>query len=109
MEPGSLIINATGMGKDLPGSPIGDEERFPEGAIAWDLNYRGDLDFLRQASGQAASRGVRVEDGWQYFIHGWATVMEKVFARPIGADELLAMADVASDVRPSRPAISSSP
>jgi shikimate dehydrogenase len=109
MERRSLIINATGMGKDIPGSPLGDEELFPEEAIAWDLNYRGELDFLRQAARQTESRGVRVEDGWQYFIHGWAVVMEKVFARPLSASDLRAMADVASFARPSHAAIPTGP
>jgi shikimate dehydrogenase len=46
---GSLVVNATGMGKDVPGSPLSDRARFPAGALVWDLNYRGDLHFLRQA------------------------------------------------------------
>ena len=49
---GSLVVNGTGMGKDLPGSPITDEATFPEGAIVWELNYRGELDFLHQARRQ---------------------------------------------------------
>jgi shikimate 5-dehydrogenase len=72
MPDGSLVINATGMGKDRPGSPITDRAVFPRRAIAWDLNYRGDLLFLRQARAQAAARKLRVEDGWEYFVHGWA-------------------------------------
>jgi shikimate 5-dehydrogenase len=46
---GALVVNATGMGKDLPGSPLSDRARFPAGTLVWDLNYRGDLQFLRQA------------------------------------------------------------
>jgi shikimate 5-dehydrogenase len=76
---GSMVINATGMGKDTPGSPITDNGRFPEQGIAWELNYRGELDFLHQAERQAKSRGVRVEDGWVYFLHGWTQVIAKVF------------------------------
>src|SRR5207248_699095 len=45
LPPGSLVINATGMGKDRPGSPITDEGVFPLHGIAWELNYRGKLDF----------------------------------------------------------------
>lgn len=78
LPPASLVINATGLGKDRPGSPLTDEARFPERAIAWDFNYRGDLVFLDQARAQA-SRGVRVEDGWLYFIHGWTRVIAEVF------------------------------
>lgn len=74
----SLVVNATGLGKDRPGSPLTDEAQFPERAIAWDFNYRGDLVFLDQARAQE-SRGVRVEDGWLYFIHGWTRVIAEVF------------------------------
>ena len=68
----SVVINATGMGKDRPGSPVTDRVLFPRESIAWDLNYRGDLLFLRQARAQAADRRLRVEDGWNYFLRGWA-------------------------------------
>jgi shikimate 5-dehydrogenase len=46
LPPGSLVINATGMGKDTPGSPITDAAVFPEGGCVWELNYRGELEFL---------------------------------------------------------------
>lgn len=76
---GSMVINATGMGKDTPGSPITDKGLFPEQGIAWELNYRGELDFMHQAERQVENRGVRVEDGWIYFLHGWTQVVAKVF------------------------------
>ncbi len=79
LPPGSIVINATGMGKDTPGSPITDAGLFPENGVAWELNYRGELDFMRQAERQSISRGVRVEDGWVYFVHGWTQVVAKVF------------------------------
>ena len=69
--PGSIIINATGMGKDTPGSPITWEGKFPMNSIAWEFNYRGELDFLHQSLAQVESRNVKVEDGWLYFVHGW--------------------------------------
>lgn len=85
LPPGSLVLNATGMGKDLPGSPLTDAAVFPEESVAWDLNYRGELDFLRQARTQAGRRGVRVVDGWELFILGWALVCAAVFdADPFG-------------------------
>eukprot|EP01052_Picozoa_sp_SAG31_P051927 SAG31_NODE_12569_length_932_cov_0.876351_2_plen_156_part_00 len=34
-EPGSLIVNATGMGKDLPGSPIRDHDAWPSTGFVW--------------------------------------------------------------------------
>ncbi len=76
---GSLVINATGMGKDRPGSPISDDSIFPQNAFVWELNYRGELDFLRQAKLQKSQRNLLVEDGWVYFLHGWTQVMAEIF------------------------------
>ncbi len=101
MPASSLIINATGMGKDTPGSPLTDAVRFPPQAVAWDFNYRGELDFLRQARDQDASLQVRVEDGWQYFIYGWTAVIEQVFQRPISPDEMRALEKAAAFARPA--------
>jgi shikimate 5-dehydrogenase len=83
LKPGSVVVNATGLGKDAPGSPLTDAGRFPQGGLAWDLNYRGDLVFLDQARRQQAARGLTVEDGWTYFIHGWTQVIAEVFRIPI--------------------------
>lgn len=80
---GSLIVNATGMGKDSPGSPISNDGLFPTFGVAWELNYRGQLDFLRQAQSQQAERQLIVADGWEYFIHGWSQVISHVLHRPI--------------------------
>lgn len=74
----SLVINATGMGKDTPGSPITDDGLFPLNGIAWEFNYRGALDFMHQALRQQEPRGLRVEDGWVYFVHGWTQVIVEV-------------------------------
>ncbi len=79
LAPRSLVVNATGLGKDAPGSPLTDAATFPEQAVAWDLNYRGDLVFLDQARTQETSRSLRVEDGWIYFVHGWTQVIAEVF------------------------------
>jgi shikimate dehydrogenase len=102
LPPGSLVVNATGMGKDRPGSPLSDTALFPERGIVWELNYRGDLTFLHQATDQAARRTLRVEDGWRYFIHGWSVVLEAVFDRPIDATALDALAEAAAFARPER-------
>jgi shikimate 5-dehydrogenase len=103
LPPRSLVINATGMGKDTPGSPLTGEARFPEGGIAWELNYRGALDFLHQAWGQRESRDLRVEDGWRLFLLGWTTVMEDVFDRPVSDQELEVLAEAAAFARPDVP------
>ncbi|MFW6288546.1 MAG: shikimate dehydrogenase family protein [Spirochaetota bacterium] len=79
LPPGSLVANATGLGKDAPGSPLTDAARFPENGYAWDFNYRGDLLFLDQARAQAKEKHLTVEDGWVYFIHGWTRVIAEVF------------------------------
>jgi len=79
IKPHSLIVNATGLGKDRPGSPLTDSAVFPEGSLAWELNYRGELDFMKQANAAAETRKLTVEDGWIYFLHGWTQVIAEVF------------------------------
>ena len=74
-----MVVNATGLGKDAPGSPITDGAIFPEGGFAWEFNYRGELLFLDQARAQQAARHLRVADGWVYFLHGWTRVIAEVF------------------------------
>jgi len=78
MPPGSVVINSTGMGKDTPGSPISWQGQFPLDGIAWEFNYRGELDFLHQALAQKEARRLTVEDGWVYFVHGWTQVVAQV-------------------------------
>ncbi len=101
LPPGSLVINATGLGKDAPGSPLTDAAVFPERALAWDLNYRGDLVFLDQARRQQAGRGLTVIDGWTYFIHGWTQVIAEVFDIAIdpGARTIAELTEIANRVR----------
>jgi shikimate 5-dehydrogenase len=79
LRPGSLVANATGLGKDAPGSPLTDAAIFPENGVVWEFNYRGDLLFLRQARAQQEGRHLKIEDGWIYFIHGWTRVIAEVF------------------------------
>ncbi|RBP18118.1 shikimate 5-dehydrogenase [Roseiarcus fermentans] len=80
---GSMVVNATGLGKDRPGSPLTDAVAFPGDGIAWEFNYRGELIFLDQARAARARANLRVEDGWVYFIHGWTRVIAEVFDTPI--------------------------
>jgi shikimate dehydrogenase len=79
LVPGSMVINATGLGKDSPGSPLTDRAVFPENGIVWEFNYRGDLVFLDQAKAQEQEKDLTIEDGWVYFIHGWTRVVAEVF------------------------------
>lgn len=76
---GALIVNATGKGKDRPGSPLSDDVVFPLDAVVWEFNYRGSLEFLRQAEAQQQERGLDVHDGWIYFVHGWTRAIAEVF------------------------------
>ncbi len=75
----SLIINATGLGKDRPGSPLSDSAKFPANSYVWELNYRGKRDFMHQAIAQEKKSNLQVEDGWIYFLHGWTQVIAEVF------------------------------
>jgi shikimate dehydrogenase len=95
---GSLVINATGLGKDRPGSPITDEGRFPRRAIIWELNYRGALDFLQQANRAAATLSLAVHDGWEYFIHGWSCVIADVFHVDIPKERIPRLGEIAARV-----------
>lgn len=96
---GSVIANATGLGKDRPGSPLTDAASFPEGAYVWEFNYRGSLEFLHQARAQQAERSLRVVDGWRYFIHGWSQVVADVFDLDLDAETVERLAAAAESVR----------
>lgn len=98
MPPASIIVNATGMGKDLPGSPVTDKGLFPMNGIAWELNYRGELGFMHQARAQSDTRKVRVEDGWLYFLHGWTQVIAQVYHQEIRGERFDRLAAVAKEI-----------
>jgi shikimate 5-dehydrogenase len=95
----SLVANATGMGKDRPGSPVTDKAVFPWEALVWEFNYRGDLKFLEQARRQEEKRTLRIEDGWMYFIYGWALVVAEVFHFELTGEKLEIMKREADVVR----------
>jgi shikimate dehydrogenase len=95
----SIIINATGMGKDTPGSPFTNMGLFPRHAIAWEFNYRGELDFMHQALAQCRSRAVKVEDGWVYFLHGWTQVIAQVLHIDLTPQLFKRLDELASKVR----------
>jgi shikimate 5-dehydrogenase len=100
LAPGSLVVNASGLGKDAPGSPLSDAAVFPLDSLAWDFNYRGNLVFLDQARRQAVERRLTIEDGWVYFVHGWTRCIAEIFHLDIPVsgpafDRLLKLAEVA--------------
>ena len=100
LKPGALVINATGLGKDAPGSPLTFAGQFPDRAVVWELNYRGDLVFLDQANAQKQAQNLQVENGWTYFIHGWTQVISEVFsiAIPTHGSAFDEIADIATRV-----------
>ena len=95
----SIVINATGMGKDTPGSPVTNEGIFPRNGIAWEFNYRGELDFMHQAFMQQESRNLRVEDGWIYFLHGWSQVVAEALNIDLTPELFKELDKAASTVR----------
>jgi shikimate dehydrogenase len=99
LPPGSVVINATGMGKDLPGSPITDSAIFPQNGLIWEFNYRGELNFLHQARRQAESRGLMVEDGWVYFLHGWTQVMAEIWHIDLTPELFARLGEAARTIR----------
>ena len=99
LPPGSLVVNATGLGKDRPGSPLPDSARFPDRAVVWELNYRGTLEFLAQARAQERERDLTVVDGWRYFIHGWSQVIAEVFELEMEPARVAELAKAAESVR----------
>jgi shikimate dehydrogenase len=96
---GTLLANATGLGKDRPGSPLPEDVVFPRRAVVWDFNYRGTLEFLGQAHAQEDERGLTVVDGWRYFLHGWSQVIAEIFDLELTADRLDQLADAAEAAR----------
>ncbi len=99
LPPFSVVINATGMGKDTPGSPITNKGFFPKNGLAWEFNYRGELDFMHQAEKQKNLRNVTVEDGWMYFIHGWTQVIFQALHLEIDKELFNRLVDIANSFR----------
>jgi shikimate 5-dehydrogenase len=95
LPPYSLVVNATGLGKDAPGSPTTDAVSYPQNSLVWEINYRGDLLFKRQAEAQQKEKNLHVEDGWNYFIHGWTQVIAEVFHIEIDTAALKKLSDIA--------------
>lgn len=95
---GSLIVNATGMGKDRPGSPVSETTIFPKNSYIWEFNYRGSLEFYHHALIQKEKQNLHVEDGWRYFIHGWTQVIAEVFHINIANEKLNELSSIAEKI-----------
>lgn len=96
---GSLVVNATGLGKDAPGSPLTENAVFPDNGLVWEFNYRGNLIFLDQAKAQADARHLQIVDGWTYFVHGWSSVIADVFDIPITTASFNRLSAIATESR----------
>ena len=99
IKPYSLIINATGLGKDAPGSPLTDSCEFPENSLVWEINYRGNLVFMDQAISQKERKNLTIEDGWIYFVHGWTQVIAEVFHIDITGERFDVCERIAMEIR----------
>lgn len=99
MPMGSVIINATGMGKDRPGSPLTDSAQFPLRGIVWELNYRGELRFMQQALAQQSNHQLTIADGWGAFLHGWTGVIAHVLNIEIDAATFEELGKIAAILR----------
>ena len=93
----ALVVNATGLGKDRPGSPVTDCAPLGPGTVAWDLSYRGDPTFLRQA----AAHGSSIMDGWDSFVAGWDVALTPITGMPFSLHVLSALAAAAAQRRPT--------
>ncbi|MBN1266677.1 MAG: hypothetical protein JXA25_14370 [Anaerolineales bacterium] len=100
LPPGSVVVNATGMGKDRPGSPLTAGGVFPRNGVAWEINYRGELDFWHQAKAQQDSHNLVVEDGWLYFLHGWTQHISQILHFELSEEKFSRLAEIAAPLRP---------
>lgn len=96
---GSFVVNASGLGKDRPGSPVPDGAGFPQRAYVWEFNYRGTLEFLAQARAQQEASDLIVVDGWRYFIHGWSQVIAEVFGVDLSDERVAQLSEAALAAR----------
>lgn len=100
---GSLIINATGMGKDIPGSPLTDQAPFPPQSVVWDLNYRGERSFLQQAKSKELKLELKIHDGWLCFLHGWTQAISLALGTTFSDQQSLQLAKIAEEFRVAAP------
>jgi shikimate 5-dehydrogenase len=88
-----LVVNATGLGKDNRCSPLIDEAVWPRRCVVWDMNYRGPLTFLQQARAQRDALGLRIADGWRFFLHGWTNALAPILGVPPSDPALASVLD----------------
>ena len=54
---------------------------------------------IDQAHRQTETRGIHVEDGWVYFLHGWSQVIAEVFHLELTPEIFAALDKAASSIR----------
>ena len=54
---------------------------------------------MRQAQAQKQAKNLHVEDGWDYFIHGWTQVIAEVFNIEIDSKALAKLSAIAQGKR----------
>jgi hypothetical protein len=62
----------------------------------WELNYRGEREFLQQASAQQAAARLTLCDGWELFLLGWTSVVERVFGQRLSEADVAKMGELAA-------------
>lgn len=75
-----VLVNATGVGKDLPGDPLDSAASLASCEAFWEFNYRGDLALMDRVRRELPD--TKVADGWDYFACGWSVVMSRVAGIP---------------------------
>ena len=78
----AFVVNASGVGKDIIGSPVSWEVELPNGGCLWEYNYRGhkgkELEILKIAYQQSKHKHLSIYDGFNYFLYGWTTVISRI-------------------------------
>ncbi|WP_189765881.1 hypothetical protein [Streptomyces xanthochromogenes] len=97
--PGTLLVNATGLGKDTPGSPLADTTPLPARSLFWELNYRGQRPLLARAQATTGSTGGRAVDGWDFFVRSWFEALKTILETNWGRDELATFFRCAGEVQ----------
>ena len=65
--------------------------------MVWELNYRGEREFMRQAASAPQALGLRVVDGWELFLLGWTSVVERVLGIELSATQTQELSRLAGD------------
>ena len=79
LKPGSLVINATGLGKDAARLAADGRRRLAREGTGLGFQLSRRLDVFASGPRRGRPGNLQIEDGWIYFIHGWTRVIAEVF------------------------------